>query len=202
MNSAIEREQLRAQQRVEALTEQLRTREAELRLVMDAVPLLVSSVDKDERYRTVNRAYEDWFGLPNESLVGRTEEVIGGPAYALLRPHVHRALAGEGFTIEQRRVPYRHGGTRDVRVTFVPQRDDAGAVAGYVSLLEDVTERRLPEDEREALLAQETAARAAAEAERQKLYATFMQAPVAICMLEGPQHVFTFANPPYRYTHS
>jgi PAS domain S-box-containing protein len=33
--------------------------------------------------------------------------------------------------------------------------------------------------------------------ETQILHAVFMQAPVAICILEGPHHTFTFANPAY-----
>ena len=47
-------------------------------------------------------------------------------------------------------------------------------------------------------LAGERAVRAAAVAERQKLHGLFMQTPVAICILEGPRHSFTFANPCFR----
>lgn len=48
------------------------------------------------------------------------------------------------------------------------------------------------------LLASERGARAEAEAERQKQDALFTQTPVAIAMLDGAEHVFTFANPAYR----
>jgi sigma-B regulation protein RsbU (phosphoserine phosphatase) len=41
-------------------------------------------------------------------------------------------------------------------------------------------------------------ARALAEAEKQRQHDLFMQAPVAIAILEGPTHLFTFANPGYR----
>src|SRR4051812_33806394 len=65
--------------------------------------------------------------------------------------------------------------------------------------------------EREELLARERAARDAlletqaardralveAKAERQRLYEVFMQAPAAIAVLEGPDHVFAVANPLY-----
>jgi PAS domain S-box-containing protein len=46
-------------------------------------------------------------------------------------------------------------------------------------------------------ITQRKQAEAQAEAERQKLHDVFQQAPVAICILEGPRHTFTFANPPY-----
>ena len=37
----------------------------------------------------------------------------------------------------------------------------------------------------------------AVQAERQRLYEVFMQAPAAITLLEGPEHVFTVVNPLY-----
>jgi PAS domain S-box-containing protein len=46
--------------------------------------------------------------------------------------------------------------------------------------------------------AHEQQERVAAEVERQKIYALFMQSPVATCIVEGPRHVFTFANAAYR----
>ena len=39
--------------------------------------------------------------------------------------------------------------------------------------------------------------RAATEAERERLHALLMQAPVAICLLRGKDHVYELANPPY-----
>src|SRR5205085_10909241 len=43
-------------------------------------------------------------------------------------------------------------------------------------------------------------ARAEVEVERQRLHAVFQQAPAPIALLEGPAHVFTFANPTYEGT--
>jgi signal transduction histidine kinase len=48
------------------------------------------------------------------------------------------------------------------------------------------------------LLERERRARAEAKAERQQLYDVFMQAPAAIAVLEGPDHVFTVSNPLYQ----
>ncbi|HEU4537015.1 MAG TPA: PAS domain-containing protein [Polyangiaceae bacterium] len=146
---------VRARQREAALAEQWRASEAQWRQLTDALPLLVSYVTADERYGLINQAYRDWFGRPPEELVGRTlREVIGEAAYAVLSPYVRRGLAGERISFEQHGVPYRLGGERDVRYTFVPQRDREGAVEGYVALLEDVTARRRLEAERERLAEQ------------------------------------------------
>ena len=109
----------------------------------DALPVLVSFVGADERYRFLNRAYESWFGVPRDSLLGKTvREVIGEAAYATLHPMIHRGLSGERFSFEQYAVPYRLGGVRDIKVSFVPHRDANGNADGYVALLEDITEPR------------------------------------------------------------
>jgi hypothetical protein len=113
---------------------------------MDALPLLVSIVTADERYGFVNKAYETWFGIPAGQLLGRTlREVIGEAALARLGPNVRRALAGETFSFEQTNVPYRLGGTKDVKVSFVSRRTADGAPDGYFALLEDVTTQRRAE---------------------------------------------------------
>ena len=36
----------------------------------DAVPILISYVDREERYRFVNRAYERWFGADPSDVLG------------------------------------------------------------------------------------------------------------------------------------
>ena len=51
---------------------------------------------------------------------------------------------------------------------------------------------------RDAAARREQAARAEAEAERQRLQDVFMQAPAAICLLQGPEHTFLLANPLYQ----
>ena len=141
-------DQVLARQRVEALAADVRGSEAELRLVTDALPVLVSFVGADERYRFLNRAYEEWFGVSRDELIGKTLlEVIGEAAYAKLRPFVLRGLAGESFSFEQHAVPYRLGGDRDIKVSFIPHRDVNGVSDGYVALLEDITTLRRAESE-------------------------------------------------------
>jgi PAS domain S-box-containing protein len=129
--------------RLEALATEVLDSEAELRLVTDALPVLVSFIGADGRYRFMNRAYEDWFGIPRDSLLGKTvREVIGESAYAKLRPNVERGLAGERISFEEYGVPYAHGGVRDIKVSFVPHRAANGDAAGYIALLEDITAQR------------------------------------------------------------
>lgn len=141
-------EQVRTQQRAGTLAEKVKASEAELRLVIDALPVLVAFVTAGERYGLVNKAYEDWFGRPQAELLGQTvRESIGEDAYAQFGPLVQRGLAGEQFSVEQYAVPYRQGGVRDVKISILPHRDTLEQVDGYVALLEDITARRRLEQE-------------------------------------------------------
>jgi PAS domain-containing protein len=61
-------------------------REAELQLLTDALPVLVSYMDRERgsdelRYRFVNRIYEEWFPKRREGILGRpVREVVGDEA--------------------------------------------------------------------------------------------------------------------------
>jgi PAS domain S-box-containing protein len=119
--------------------EAARTGEEQLRLVTDALPVLISYVDRSERYRFVNKAYEAWFGRPSRELVGATlREVLGGTLYDELRPRVARALAGERIRFESSLA--HPEGPRDVLATWVPDIDPSGEVRGVVALIADITE--------------------------------------------------------------
>ncbi len=122
------------------LSEALRRREAELRLIVDAIPGLVSYIKPDLTYRLANRTYEQWFERPMSEVEGRTlEEVLGEAAFEVIRPHVEEALAGRGTSFETE-MPYRDGGSRWIRATYIPDHDEGGGVRGFVAMVLDVTE--------------------------------------------------------------
>lgn len=126
--------------------------EASLRAITDALPVLVSFVDADRRYRFVNAAYERWFGHRKEDLLGKhLEEVLGREAYEAIVPHVERALAGERVTFEAE-IPYHVGGPRAVQATYVPLVGARGAIDGFVALVSDVTEKVALERFRDAAI--------------------------------------------------
>src|SRR5688572_21883340 len=90
----------------------------ELQDLFDALPVLVSYVDRDLRYVRVNRTYEEWFNRPRHEAEGRTlPELLGELAFERVRPYVERALAGERVTFEGR-VPYQSG-SRWVHAVYV-----------------------------------------------------------------------------------
>jgi PAS domain S-box-containing protein len=124
------------------MEEALRGNETQLRLITDAVPLLVSYVDKDHRYSFVNKTYSEWFGLASEEVVGRhLSEVLGNEAYLAILPEVERALSGEEVNLDLR-IPYESG-ERFIHLNYIPEIDRAtGQVDGFYAFVQDITERR------------------------------------------------------------
>jgi PAS domain S-box-containing protein len=116
--------------------------EQRLRLMADALPVLIAYVGADCRYQFNNASYEQWFGLPPDACKGRhMREVLGEAIYSLVRPHVEAALAGQPRTFEAE-VPFRTGGTRGVLANYVPHRNAAGKVVGCYALILDITRRK------------------------------------------------------------
>jgi PAS domain S-box-containing protein len=123
-------------------SEALRESGEQLRLLADALPIFVAFIDADQRYRLVNRAYEEWFSLPRESLHGRTvREVLGDALYAQRRPHIEAALRGEIVRYEAH-MTAPDGVVRETEIQYRPRRDASGAVDGFYAVVTDVTERR------------------------------------------------------------
>jgi PAS domain S-box-containing protein len=128
-------------------TEQaLRQSQTELQLIINAMPILISYVDREERFRLNNAAYLDWYGLTPQELYGRTIlEVLGEEAYALRAPHITEALSGRPccFSIS---TPHRDGSIRQALMNYLPRHGADGAVNGFYIFVIDETERKKTEE--------------------------------------------------------
>ncbi len=113
----------------------------ELRTITDALPVLVSYVDRDGIYRFANRFYEEWFGTPPEGIIGRhLRAVIGEDTYAERLPLIERALAGEAI-VSEGTLPHRDGTLRRAEIRYLPRVAADGTIAGFHVLATDVEER-------------------------------------------------------------
>ena len=120
--------------------------EPQLRLLTDSLPVLISYVDVELRYRYVNHAYEEWFGHARDWVIGRhVSEVLGEAAYDAIWRYLESALAGKAVTYEDT-IPYRTGGARHTHTSFVPHFDESGSVLGFFASVTDISERKKAEE--------------------------------------------------------
>lgn len=124
------------------MEEILRGNENQLRLIADAMPLLVSYVDREQHYQFVNQTYTRWFERERKEFVGKhLSEVLGSEAYQKILPEVEKVLAGEEVSYESF-IPYKNG-ERFINLNYVPNIDRAsGQVAGFYAFVQDITERK------------------------------------------------------------
>ncbi len=122
----------------------------------DALPVMTAYVDKDERYRFLNKPLAEWFERPRSEILGRTlREVLGEAAYAVRAPLIAAALKGERqYFASDFDHPTR--GPLAVQTNYVPwfeggfeggegRGKGAPRVKGVVIIVTDVTEQRATE---------------------------------------------------------
>jgi PAS domain S-box-containing protein len=128
-------------------TEQaLRQSQTELQLIINAMPILISYVDREERFRLNNAAYLDWYGLTPQELYGRTiRDVIGEEAYFLRAPYIAEALAGRSCSFSLY-TTHRDGSNRHALMNYLPRHGADGAVNGFYIFVIDETERKKTEE--------------------------------------------------------
>jgi PAS domain S-box-containing protein len=120
--------------------------EKQLRLLTNALPVLISYIDRDDRYRYTNRAYERWFGTKMEENIGRLHrEVLGEELHKKIEPFVQRALAGETVYFEMDLV--RDGKAYPFEAAYIPDVDSDGEIQGFYVLAQDVSVRKQKEAE-------------------------------------------------------
>lgn len=127
--------------------EALRRREHEFRTLADNVPAFFSYIDREQRYRFVNKRYEEFFGRSDEEIAGMSvKDLLGPDGYAQVQPHLGKAFAGEPASFEyELKMPA--DGVHYLSVQYVPDLDEQGQVVGLFTLQADVTTLKSSEAE-------------------------------------------------------
>ena len=116
-----------------------------LRFLVNRMPAMIAYWGSDQRCRFANRAYEKWFAVDPEELVGTTLEELLGPIYPLNLPYIQGALRGEEQLFE-REIPDPAGGPpRQSQAHYLPDVVD-GVVRGFCVLVVDITRRKNAEE--------------------------------------------------------
>jgi PAS domain S-box-containing protein len=120
-------------------------KDAELQLITDITPVMLTRCGRDLRYQFVNRAYAEFVGLaPGQILGARLAEVMGEAAFHFVRPYVETVLGGQPVEYEVELSDARTG-RHFLHVSYAPERDAHGAVVGWVAGMTDITERKRAE---------------------------------------------------------
>ena len=120
--------------------------ERQLRLMADALPVMIAYVDAERRIRFLNLASEEWSGRSRGELEGRTvDEILPIEALASVREPMEVALEGTrmGFELNVGEPDAR----QRIAVTLVPHTDGAARTLGFYVLGQDITERVRTQEE-------------------------------------------------------
>ncbi len=117
----------------------LRDSEAQLRLITDALPALISYIDNRQCYQFVNKTYEEWHRLTRTEIIGsHIKELLGEVNYQQIQQYVESALSGETLTYESEILLDRQ--VRHFSATYIPDLDRNGTVKGLVALVSDISD--------------------------------------------------------------
>lgn len=120
--------------------EKFKAKAETMQLTMNAMPVLISYIGSDQRYRFCNKTYEEWFGIPFESIEGKTvSEVLGEENYNKIRHHSESSFSGKQVSYEAA-FECADGKCREATVIYVPHEED-GQILGVAVLVWDQTER-------------------------------------------------------------
>ena len=119
---------------------------ASLYSVAEAIPAAVAVVDADGVYQYINKAFEDWLGMPRDQVTGKKGiALLGEYEFNRRWPWALRALAGEHVSY---RLDYPgRERTRYMAIDYIPLKNEFGQGDGFVIVAQDISEQ-VHEEER------------------------------------------------------
>ncbi len=110
-------------------------------LLLDALPALISYVDKELRYQEINAAYEAFYDLSREQILGRRlSEILDPGDLERLQPYLDAVLRGEAVSYQQEALNPQ-GESRLFQGEYHPHRGQAGEILGFYTIVRDITEQ-------------------------------------------------------------
>ena len=142
-----------------------------------------------------NDGYRRLLGDKHPAALGRPGNEVWAEIWDGIAPLFDAIRAGGPavFAEDQPFVVERGSEREDVWFTYSlsPVRDEAGEIVAFLNVVSETTGRVLAQRETNE-------ARAAALRAESRMREVFAQAPVGVCVLRGPRHVYELVNPLYQ----
>ncbi|MET0208162.1 MAG: PAS domain-containing protein, partial [Burkholderiaceae bacterium] len=117
----------------------LEVEQRRLRLITDNIPALITELDLDERVIFCNGRYQSWLGIEPDAVLNQPiRDTLGDTLYELRKPELARAFAGETVSFEE--TAQLLVGKRTLQTTYLPHKNEEGAVVGLYCLANDISE--------------------------------------------------------------
>jgi diguanylate cyclase (GGDEF)-like protein/PAS domain S-box-containing protein len=112
--------------------------EGQLRAITDNLPVAITYLDAEQRYRFVNRTGLEWLCRPAEEVIGhRIGDILRPIAYERRRESIERGLTGRRVAFEAESIT--GDVTRILHYAYIPDIESDGRVAGLYGLATDVS---------------------------------------------------------------
>jgi PAS domain S-box-containing protein len=112
-----------------------------LQQAIDAFPVFVSFVNRDQIYEYTNQAYRKFLSVAEEEIIGKSiRELIGEESYKFSRHYAEAALEGQQQSFES--TLSTSSGQMYVSVTYTPARDVNDQVVGFFVSATDISKMR------------------------------------------------------------
>ena len=125
----------------------LRTQtEQRIRLITDNLPALIAYITTDGVYAFANRQFDTILGLDSSTMVGKhVRDVLGEKNFERLRPRAAEVFSGTPVSFEVQLETLK--ATRDFRANYLPDFDPAGKLVGFFVMHEDITDRKIVDEQ-------------------------------------------------------
>ncbi len=125
---------------------ELQSSQKQLALIIDNLPAMVAYVDFSGHYRFVNKAYSDYFQVPQQ-IDGKIKitDVLGKNNYKKIKPYIDKVLTGAKVKFDDE-INSKSGEKCHFHIEYIPQFDEFGKVVAYFILRQDMTKYYVTRD--------------------------------------------------------